>query len=913
MYHSLLTLYLVGLDAESAALIRATEPPEPLSQQVVESPRLDAAQAAQADAVILAADDDAPLDEALAALRPGADLILIAPHDRVDALAPWLPQVADVWVAPLSPAELSFRLGRWQQGRKRQLDAWETSQFLEATINSIPSLVWYKSADGVHEKVNDSFCATVGKTKQQVQGQRHAYIWDVDQDDPACIESERVVMTTERTCVSEETVQTGDGTRLLTTYKSPLYNPDGTVMGTVGVGIDITQERAYELSLVEKTRTLETIFTTMECGVLTHSIDGTRILGINQAALDILGYDTEDEMVARGFDMVSASVVDEDRDMLRERIATLNHIGDSVSVEYRVRHANGKLIHVMGNIKLMEKDGERYYQRFLLDITEQKLEEEREGQRQRALIQALSGDYLVVCTYDLDTGLGEALRVSSDPALGLTDIFTDRITLTDSLNAYITSRVHESDIAMLQSVLDPDNIRTQLAQHERFDTLYRTVLDDGMEFRQVTVVRAGSWNDGAHTIVVGLRNVDQQIREELQQKELLEEALMRANRASEAKSSFLTNMSHDIRTPMNAIVGFTTLAHNHIDQKERVQEYLGKIQASSNHLLSLINDILDMSRIESGKAHLDEQAGSLREAMDNLRVILQPEAEAKGITLVVDDSDIRDVAVVCDRLKLDQVLLNLLGNSLKFTAEGGRVSASIHEEPGAPAGHQGYRIVVEDNGIGMKAEFLEHIFDPFERERTSTISGIQGTGLGMAITKSLVDMMGGTIRVESTEGVGSRFTIDVSFRLADAADEPAHLERPGALAPSEALRGCRVLLVDDNLLNREIALTLLEDAGFQVECAFDGKMAVETLTAADPDHFQLVLMDIQMPVMNGYEAATAIRALDDPAKAAVPILAITADAFDTDRQKALSHGMNGHLPKPIEIDKLFAVLDELLA
>ena len=363
---------------------------------------------------------------------------------------------------------------------------------------------------------------------------------------------------------------------------------------------------------------------------------------------------------------------------------------------------------------------------------------------------------------------------------------------------------------------------------------------------------------------------------------------------------------------MNAIVGFTTLASNHLDQRERVKEYLDKIQASSHHLLSLINDILDMSRSESGKASLDEQRSSIHEIVDSLRTILQPEADAREITLKVDADDVPEVPVVCDKLKINQVFLNLLGNSLKFTSAGGVVSLTASEAPGAPAGHRRYRLVVQDNGIGMKPGFLAHIFDPFERERTSTISGIQGTGLGMAITKNLVDMMGGTIEVESALGVGSRFTVTLTLREADAVCGAPEDEAPAHLMPSDALRGCRILLVDDNLLNREIALTLLEDAGFQVECALDGQMAVDLMSEPDADRFQLVLMDIQMPVMNGYDAARAIRALEGPASN-VPILAITADAFDTDRQKALDAGMDGHLPKPIEVDKLFAELDTLLA
>ncbi|MCI9130132.1 MAG: PAS domain-containing protein, partial [Eggerthellaceae bacterium] len=289
-------IYLVGLTDEQADIIKGIPELPGFCRNVEKSAHPDDALASSADVVILSADGESVRDcvrKVAGALKPGAQLILIAPHGTLSLLGEDAQVLADVWFAPLDGAELAFRFSHWQEQRRTADDLWETRQFLDATIDSIPSLVWYKTHDGVHEKVNSSFCKTVGKTKEQVQGQRHAYIWDVEEDDPACIESENQVMASGKTCVSEEVVQTGEGTRLLTTYKSPLYDIDGSVMGTVGVGIDITQERAYENDLIEKTRTLETIFTSLDCGVLTHSLDGTQILGINQTALDILGFESE--------------------------------------------------------------------------------------------------------------------------------------------------------------------------------------------------------------------------------------------------------------------------------------------------------------------------------------------------------------------------------------------------------------------------------------------------------------------------------------------------------------------------------------------------------------------------------------------------------------------------------------------
>lgn len=285
-------------------------------------------------------------------------------------------------------------------------DFWQTTQYFESTINNIPNLIWYKDKDGVHKKVNDSFCKTVNKTREQVEGQRHAYIWDVEYDDPACIESENEVMAKQRTFVSEEVIKTGEGMRTLTTYKSPLYDLDGSVMGTVGVAIDVTKERAYEEELLKKNQILEKIFTTIDCGVLCHSVNGEYILSVNRAALKILGYESQEELIESGFDMVAASVLDEDKVKLRKRIRELKEEGDSVSVEYRVRHKDGEILHVMGNIKLLRENGELFYQRFLLDITAQKLQEKKNERRQMELVQALSIDYNLVYYFDLETGPG---------------------------------------------------------------------------------------------------------------------------------------------------------------------------------------------------------------------------------------------------------------------------------------------------------------------------------------------------------------------------------------------------------------------------------------------------------------------------------------------------------------------------
>ena len=525
----------------------------------------------------------------------------------------------------------------------------------------------------------------------------------------------------------------------------------------------------------------------------------------------------------------------------------------------------------------------------------------------------------------------------------------------------------------------------------------------------------------------------------------LSEAVRAAETANRAKSTFLSNMSHDIRTPMNAIIGFTTLAVSNIDDKKRVRDYLGKILSSSNHLLSLINDILDMSRIESGKIHLEETEVSLSDVLHDLKTIISGQIYAKQLDLYMDAMDVTNEDVYCDKTRLNQVLLNLLSNAVKFTPAGGTISVRLKQFPGTVKDSGLYEIRVKDNGIGMSAEFVKKIFSPFERERTSTVSRTQGTGLGMAITKNIVDMMGGTIEVQTEQGKGTEFIVRLPFRIqfkqhhtekiaeleglkalvvdddfntcdsvtkmlvrigmrsewtlsgkeavlrarqsmelgdafhayiidwrlpdmngievtrqirslgddtpiiiltayewsdieveARAAGVTAFCAKPmfmsdirdtlmiaigqmqaetedtRPLASGSDFRGSCILLVEDNELNSEITVEILNGYGCQVDTAVNGAEAVKKIKNSKPGDYDLVLMDVQMPVMNGYEAARQIRALNDPALAGITILAMTANAFDEDKKKALECGMDGFLTKPIVIDELIGVLQKNL-
>ena len=454
---------------------------------------------------------------------------------------------------------------------------------------------------------------------------------------------------------------------------------------------------------------------------------------------------------------------------------------------------------------------------------------------------------------------------------------------------------------------------------------------------------------GMGVFVIGLLAVlvlerQKAVKLEQQRSAQLQELAALADSSNRAKTLFLNNMSHDIRTPMNAIIGFTALAASHLDNPQRVKEYLQKISVSSEHLLSLINDVLDMSRIESGRMKIEEKPLYFPDFMHDICTIMQPTIASKQLDFVIDTSDVRDENIIADKLRLNQILLNILSNSVKFNKVGGMVSLRVRQLKKAPAGYASYQFMIRDTGIGMKPEFVNHIFDAFAREETTTISGIPGTGLGMTITQNIVDMMGGSIRVESQEGVGTEFTVTLTFRLSgepvsyekieqlqglrvlvadddtdtclsgselrDVLSSPFQKEKPEEEQTAD-FTGKTILLVEDNQLNQEIASSLLEEMGAKIDIADDGTVAVEKMKRAQHGQYDLILMDIQMPVMDGYEATRTIRALPDRVLAATPIVAMTANAFSSDQERAIASGMNGYLTKPINIKKMVEVLSEI--
>ena len=680
----------------------------------------------------------------------------------------------------------------------------------------------------------------------------------------------------------------------------------------------------------------------------------------------------------------------------------------------------------------------------ILDTTERA---NRELEDQLTIVNILSRDYLNVYAVNARSAAVRIIKMSGNDSAETEQDYHKEFPYAEILSQYISDCVFADDRQYMTEALALEKIVEKLNSDAEYSGTYRMFYNDAIHTHQFTCVtyraKGGNGRAGGDFFLLGFRNIDEIIRKEQEQTAILEEALAEAQHANIAKTTFLNNMSHDIRTPMNAVIGFTSLALTHIGNQEQVKSYLEKILTSSKHLLSLINDILDMSRIESGKVKIEEEETSLPEILHDLKTIVQSDVRAKQLSFYIDTLDVTNETIICDKLRLNQVLLNILSNAMKYTKPGGSVSVRIVQTEDAPEGYASYQFRVKDTGIGMSENFLQHLFEPFEREQTSTVSGIQGTGLGLAITKNIVEMMNGTITVTSEEGKGSEFVVSFQFRVKADSDDMEYMERLENLralvvdddahtctsvskmlasigmrtdwttrgeeaairaefaleqndpfsvilidwlipdlngvetarrlrrivgdeaiiiiftaydwadieeeakeagvtafcskplflselrdiltAPYrepekteeedmslQLLSGKKILLVEDNEINQEIARAILEEVGLIIDTADDGTEAVERIKTTQAGTYDLILMDIQMPVMDGYEATRRIRALNDPAKAGIPIVAMTANAFEEDRQRAFEAGMNAHVAKPIDVPELMETLQRFL-
>ena len=669
-------------------------------------------------------------------------------------------------------------------------------------------------------------------------------------------------------------------------------------------------------------------------------------------------------------------------------------------------------------------------------------EKNKRLEKQRKAIYGLAREYSSVWLIDHKTLIGTLIQSDQDSeAMKVGFIHNDAsYNYQDKIRAYADLYVCDEFKEEFIKKTDANNIFKEIELNTTYRVVYKRLYGGKEEYYQLDFTKVDAVSKD---FIMAFKNVNAEYLEEKEKNEALQLALTAAEYANEAKTKFLNSISHDIRTPMNAIIGFTALARRDIENQEKVKEYLKKITTSSDHLLSLINDVLDMSRIESGKMKIEENEVHLPDVFNDIRTIMQPDIKAHGIDLFFDTLDVKNEDVICDRLRLNQVMINLLNNAIKFSKPGGIISVRLIQKPNAPKGYADYEIHVKDNGIGMSKDFQEHVFEAFAREETSTVSRIQGSGLGMAITKNIVNLMDGTIKVNSKQNVGTEFILNFRFRLTNnpvvyekidqlqnvralivdddmncccslsdmlsdiglrsdwstsgkeaivrtefamnrndpygvyiidwsmpdmngietvrrirkiiGEDTPiiimtaydySDIEEEARLAgvndfcskpifmselrevlakPFEThtdkknkendysmLKGKKILLAEDNKLNQEVAKELLTDAGLVIDVVEDGDLAVAKMRYAKENQYDLILMDIQMPRMDGFTAAKEIRTLSNSNIANIPIIALTADAFSETKKAVIEAGMNGHVAKPLNVKEVLKTIKEVL-
>lgn len=526
-------------------------------------------------------------------------------------------------------------------------------------------------------------------------------------------------------------------------------------------------------------------------------------------------------------------------------------------------------------------------------------------QKRLQIINALGQAYSIILLLNIKKNMLEVIKFS--------DGVCHNIRKEDLSNAlrkeYIENMIAPSFQKNYMAFTDISTMESRLKEHDSISCISQTI--KGAWMRSMIVPQKCDEKGNLSTVLLAISDVTEEKEHELEQDRILRNALSSAEHANRAKTAFLNNMSHDIRTPMNAIIGFTSLAAEHLDDREIIRDYLEKISTSGKHLLSLINDVLDMSRIESGSVKIEKTNVYLPDVLEDLKTIILESVHAKQQKLLIKQQDVVHEDIITDKLRLTQVLLNIISNAVKFTPVGGTIHILVEEKASQKAGYAVYSFCIKDNGIGMSKEFQEHVFDSFARERTVTESGITGTGLGMAITKNIVDLMGGTIHLTSKQGEGSEFIVTLECELADKTVQDKQSSCPKAEKKHLDYSGKKVLLVEDNELNREIATEILKSLGLKVDYAADGMEAVEIMSSEAGNQYDMIFMDIQMPKMDGYTATREIRTLKDTKKANVPIIAMTANAFDEDRKKAIKAGMNGHIAKPIDVNVILQNLDRI--
>ncbi len=664
----------------------------------------------------------------------------------------------------------------------------------------------------------------------------------------------------------------------------------------------------------------------MPGGLFIYYADGDEeLLYVNSAVLRIFGCETKEEFrLLTGYTfrgMVHPEDIDEVERSIQSQIA--NSVYDFDYVEYRIIQKDGTVrwIEDYGHFMHTDLYGDIFYV-FIDDSTErlkkrmsdlEKMNEElrtiyaRESQYRKAIL------YDAICFFEVNLTKDKFLSAYIQMQDGQMQDFFDYSGIlrfekySDYIRFWMKAMTPE-EAAEYEKFISADRLIRCYSKGELEQT-YNGWMTDSVGRRHlyhyVFLLGKNEYTGDVITMAI-----TKDMTEQVQRQNLLKSALSQAQTANIARNTFLQNMSHDIRTPLNAVIGYTVLAKKHISDVDRVDGYLDQIRTASEQLLAIVNESLEVTRMESGKVNLVENIVMLGDLLAELERAIQPQADAKGLRFVIDRSRVMHGAVYMDFLRVKEMLFQLLDNAVKYTEPDGWVTLTVTEEDVQLRHYGKFEFVVEDNGRGISQEFMKELFLPFKRERNTTKSGVLGTGLGLSLVKNLVDLMEGSIAVESQVGKGSQFTVTLLLRLSDEIPEQEHTQ---SCVDRADLEGKRILLVEDNEINREIAQELLADEGYTVETANDGSVALEMVKNAKPRYYDLILMDIQMPVMDGHKAAKAIRALEDRDRASIPIIALSANTFTEDYRRSIEAGMDAHIPKPIRIEELHEAIRNVLA
>ncbi len=661
---------------------------------------------------------------------------------------------------------------------------------------------------------------------------------------------------------------------------------------------------------------------------------GEEIIYANQSLLRIFRCKTMEEFRAHTGNSFRGLVYPDDLDSVensvRAQAASSQH--DSVYVEYRIRRTDGEIrwVEDYGHFLHSESAGDIFYV-FLSDATEKRerlinerdqlIDESRQKElalrnlteaydkertlinqqylRQLEVIDGLSISYESICYLDLDSNQITPFRLSVRTA-PLFDGTHEPRAYTEYAKDYVFRWVHPEDRDIVIRATSSEYIRRKLTENRTYYFNYRVLFGEEPQFIQLRIVNVGQ-KGRVSQAVLGYRRVDEEIRQQLEQQALLAEALSKANLAAVSKTTFLSNMSHEMRTPLHAIFGFTSLAKLSVSDPE-VMDYLDRVEHASRQLLEMIEKVLEASSLSDDD--VNEVECNLKETVQDVYDFLQPQAAEKAIEFTLDFRALHRSAVYADRNKLRQLILYLVNNSVTYTNPGGRISIAVAEEPAHSNEYAQYCLTVSDTGAGMSEEYIKQVFEPFSREKNSTLSGVHGIGLGLTIAKSIVDMMHGTIRIDSVLGQGTTFTIMLTLRL-----QPEQERRRMDVVAEEGTQ--RLLLIEDNDLNREIEVELLEKLGFRIDAVKTGQAALKKLRAAAEGDYDLILTDLQMPIMDGYETASGIRALPNRATAQLPIIALTANEMEIDWKRSQESGISEHLLKPMDLSQLLETIESL--